>query len=115
MSKLKQTRQDRLKRLKTCCCPVHGIPMAQVGNVRALYLAECPRKDCVIQGTTPELEQSSGNIYGSITLLPRFRHLLDVKLGYNPELENWRHDAHHHQHLAQYREFLENWQPQTMH
>ena len=112
MSKLKQTRQDRLKRLKTCCCPVHGIPMAQVGNVRALYLAECPRKDCVIQGTTPEFDQFNGNIYGSITLLPRFRHLLDVKPGYDHKLANsWRH----HQHLAQYRKFLESWQPQTMH
>jgi hypothetical protein len=74
--KRKQSREDRLRRLENGCCPIHGIPMHQVGLTSqgdeddVLYIAECDRKDCNIRGTTDEP-------FGPLTLLPEFRHLLD--------------------------------------
>ena len=54
--------------------------MGQVGltkpiDNRELFITECPRKDCRIQGTTAEP-------FGATKLLPEFQHLLGpVKIG----------------------------------
>jgi len=71
---VKQSAKDRAGRLSNGCCPIHGIPMLQIGltNVVAgkqLFIAECPRNDCSIQGTT-------STPFGSVSLLPAFQVLL---------------------------------------
>lgn len=71
--KAKQSPHDRLLRLQDCRCPVHGTPMTQTGttvlNGMNAYLAECPRADCDIKGTSFEAQ-------GPLTLLPEFEHLI---------------------------------------
>lgn len=69
MSSAKQSVADREKRLSECRCPVHGAHMVQVGHYGQQFLAECPRRDCDIRGTTSTLG-------GAVALLPNFRHLL---------------------------------------
>ena len=69
-----QSATDRAKRLANGCCPIHGIPMGQVGltelvNDSQLFIAECTRKDCNIQGTTAAP-------YGSLKLTSEHQHLL---------------------------------------
>lgn len=71
---VKQSAKDRAERLKKGCCPVHGITMCQVGLTELvkgnqLFIAECPRKDCNIQGTTSEP-------FGPLTLTADSQHLL---------------------------------------
>ena len=72
--KAKQSPHDRLLRLADCRCPVHGTAMTQTGttvvNGLHAYLAECPRADCGIKGTSFEA-------HGSLTLLPEFMHLVE--------------------------------------
>lgn len=48
---VKQSRTDRLLRLSEGRCPIHGIPMVQVGVKGSLFVALCPRRDCGISGT----------------------------------------------------------------
>ena len=102
-SRKKQTLTDRLRRLDKGCCPVHGTSMGQVGNAGALYVAECPRRDCIIRGTTAEP-------HGRITLLPQFAYLVGTAT--QVKLIDW---SRRMVDKARHREFLENWQPQTMH
>lgn len=69
----KQTAKDRAQRLAKGCCPIHGLAMTPVGNAvengEHLFVAGCPRRDCKVQGTTPEP-------FGPVKLLPAFQHLL---------------------------------------
>lgn len=70
----KQSPEDRELRLSKGCCPVHGLPMPQVGNCEVdgehFYLVECPRLSCSIQGLTAEPD-------GPIALTQQFSHLLE--------------------------------------
>jgi len=72
----KQSRDDRLKRLKEGCCPIHGIVMGQVdiSDDRITFIMECPRRDCNIR--TFEIDAEDGSIE-SIALLPEFKYLLN--------------------------------------
>jgi hypothetical protein len=74
----KQSSDDRLKRLKEGCCPVHGLVMGQAGlsDDRSTFIMECPRRDCNIQ--TFEEDAEDGSIV-SIKLLPEFEYLLGKK------------------------------------
>ena len=74
-SRRKQTLTDRLRRLDKGCCPVHGIPMYQVDNMESLYVAECPRKDCTIRGTTAEPRSSVASDNGPYVKLVDFIRL----------------------------------------
>jgi hypothetical protein len=77
-----QSQFSRVARVKGGCCPIHGVPMWQVGGYRydadgrevgeaASYcLAACPRKDCGITA-------ASRGPDGPQRLLPQFRHLLE--------------------------------------
>lgn len=69
----KQSINDRRHRLSEGCCPIHGIPMCQVGNDMvqgiAHYLVGCPRRDCAVCGTQRDTN-------APITLLPAYAHLL---------------------------------------
>lgn len=69
----KQTVNDRLRRLRAGCCPVHGIRMPQEGNDlingQHIYIVGCPRRDC-------EVRASQIEAYGEATLLPRYAHLI---------------------------------------
>ena len=71
----KQSPQDRLRRLADGCCPIHGIPMSQVGNTEVngkhVFVAGCPRKDCDIEATAKDGD-------GPCVLLPAFEHLIGV-------------------------------------
>jgi len=72
----KQSRDDRLKRLKESRCPIHGIAMGQVDifDDRITFIMECPRKDCNIRAF--EIDAEDGSIV-SITLLSEFKYLLN--------------------------------------
>lgn len=50
----KQSSADRIRRLVKGRCPVHGIPMCQVGQTadQTADVAGCPRRDCDIRATT---------------------------------------------------------------
>lgn len=68
----KQSARDRANRLRSGCCPLHGLAMSQVGltgDEARPFLVECTRKDCDIRGTSAEP-------YGEVFLLDDFRHLL---------------------------------------
>lgn len=81
----KQSKEDRLKRLKTGRCPIHGIFMPQVGlhdiysdpcsqcgeqkELGSRFIVGCPRKDCNIQAYTDEP-------YVESDLLPEFQYLI---------------------------------------
>lgn len=67
---MKQRRMDRLLRLSDGRCPIHGTPMVQAGLRGSLFVAVCPRKDCVIQGTALES-------HGAVTLDHEHQELLD--------------------------------------
>lgn len=66
----KQSAQDRARRLSEGCCPVHGIPLSQVGITEdgRRSIAGCPRKDCDIRGV-PDGPRA-------FALFPQFEHLL---------------------------------------
>lgn len=69
----KQTPADRLSRLADGRCPIHGLPMYQVGSAvvdeKTRFVAECTRADCNVQATTHEP-------FGPAVLLPEFEYLL---------------------------------------
>lgn len=53
----KQSARDRANRLRSGCCPLHGLAMSQVGltgDEARPFLVECTRKDCDIRGTSAE-------------------------------------------------------------
>ncbi len=73
----KQTIEDRLERLKNGACPIHGIPMYQIGVTEPLFgaphcynIVECSRQDCLIQAF--ELFPFENAI-----LFPEFQYLLE--------------------------------------
>lgn len=69
----KQSVEDRMHRLANGGCPIHGIPMYQVGhtevNGKHRFVAECTRADCRVRAYTHEP-------FGPLVLLPEFEHLL---------------------------------------
>lgn len=69
MSRAKQSKADRERRLDDCRCPVHGGGMGQASRAGTQFVVECPRSDCDIRGTTA----TTG---GPVVLLPEFQHLL---------------------------------------
>ncbi|MBA7528434.1 hypothetical protein ES705_20618 [subsurface metagenome] len=54
----KQSKEDKLKRLKKGQCPIHGLVMLQVDLIyfdnKLTAVVECPRKDCNIRATEKE-------------------------------------------------------------
>lgn len=78
----KQSRADRVRRLESGACPVHGIGMDQTGlqgeGSARLFIAECPRRDCNIDGTTSE-------VHGPLTLSATHMHLIDRHGAVRPE------------------------------
>lgn len=69
----KQSAHDRRSRLLKGNCPIHGLPMTQVGNCKDGAIVECSRKDCNIQGIQylPSME---------VHLTNKFCHLLGPHL-----------------------------------
>lgn len=69
----RQSVKDRADRLKSGCCPIHGIDMPQIGiwgdDERRGALVGCPRRDCNVMGVA----EAPG---GPVELLPEFRGLL---------------------------------------
>jgi hypothetical protein len=76
----RQSKNDRLKRLKEGCCPIHGICMSQIGLEEILlscghyktgrFIVGCGRKDCDIKAYEEEA-------FKDAVLLPEFEYLLD--------------------------------------
>jgi hypothetical protein len=70
---MKQTLQDRLRRLARGACPIHGRRMAQVMG----YNVICERRDCGITGRVPD---------GPLVLDRKWAFLLvpPAKVGHHP-------------------------------
>jgi hypothetical protein len=67
----RQSSKDRLQRLSMGCCPIHGIPMYQVGLTKdeTAFVVECPRKDCHVRVVEHEP-------FGPAVLLQTWAHLV---------------------------------------
>jgi len=67
----KQTRDDRLRRLRDSRCPIHGTVMTQIRwDDQHKFVAQCARRDCEITGFTEECQ-------GSIQLASEWLFLLE--------------------------------------
>ena len=56
-----QSKDAQQARLSENRCPVHGLPMSQIGLTPIVdglqeYVVACPRKDCGIEAITPSPE-----------------------------------------------------------
>ncbi len=79
---MKQSKEDRLKRLTKGQCPIHGLTMYQTGNEEIIlpcghvesgrYIASCTRKDCKISAYFEEP-------FGEGELLAEFLFLIEGK------------------------------------
>lgn len=69
----KQSAKDRARRAHEGCCPIHGLPMPQVGNDlvdgQHVYIVECPRKDCQVRASKVHPD-------GEAVLLPAYADLI---------------------------------------
>lgn len=66
----KQSAADRIKRLESGRCPVHGIGMSQVDLWDGKAIVKCDRRDCDIKGVERHPDPK-------VTLLPNWQHLIE--------------------------------------
>lgn len=75
----RQSPEDRIKRLKKGCCPIHGMFMGQIScwekrvggelDGELVTTVECERKACGIKAYAVDID-------GPYELFPEFKHLL---------------------------------------
>jgi hypothetical protein len=77
MSRRRQSRDDRLRRLAVGACPVHGAGMTMTGDWTndGRAFVQCRWKTCSITGLMVPLDAPGGG--WNVTLLPQWVHLLD--------------------------------------